>query len=138
MSDEAAIWDALTALLEAGELSGVVFDFGNVPGESGVKGSLPDFYALLSIERRFVQPNKPTGTGRTGWRATVRYVARTEAANARLMGRWVRDAFESTPGHGKRITADGATSTPLTHETTQAVDHDEGRFSGSVTYTFGF
>ncbi|GAB7004405.1 hypothetical protein JCM18899A_18780 [Nocardioides sp. AN3] len=132
---EQDIWDALAALLEAGELSGLVFDYGTVPGEAGVPGSLPDFYAILSVERRPVPSSKANGADRAGWRATVRYVDKT-TANARLVGYWVRVAFESTIGHGKRLSIGGVESTPLTHETTQPVGPDKGRFSGSVTYTF--
>lgn len=135
MIDEQAIWDALEALLAAGDLSGRVYDYGDVPGEKGNDGTLPDYFALLSVSRRYAEPNKPAGTGRTGWRISVQYVDRS-TANARLIGRWVRDAFETTPGYGKRITVDGMRSTPLTHETTRAVEPDEDRFSGSVTYTF--
>jgi hypothetical protein len=64
----------------------------------------------------------------------VRFVADT-AFNARIVGGWVRDGLESTPGRGKRITVDGVESTPLTHESTTAVEKDEDRFSGLVTYT---
>lgn len=134
MSTEQECWDALAALLGETELGDHVYDYGTVPGEDGVPGQLPDFYAVLSIERRPVPASKANGTNRTGWRLTVRYVDKY-AANARLVGSWVRAAFESTPGHGKRIAVGGVQSTPLTHETTQAVGPDDGRFSGSVTYT---
>jgi hypothetical protein len=131
---EQDVWLVLSALLTATPLDSAVYDYGKVPGESGNAGQLPTAFALLSIERRYVAPNRSGGTDRTGYRVSVRFVADT-AFNARIVGGWVRDGLESTPGRGKRITVGGVESTPLTHESTTAVEKDEDRFSGLVTYT---
>jgi len=135
MTDEQAQWDALKALLTAGEIGDHVYDFGRVPGEKDVPGDTPDAFVLLSVERRYVAPNRAGGTDRTGWRVSCRFVD-TSAANARLVGGWVRAALESTPGRGRRITVNGVTSTPITHETTSAVEADDGRYSGLSQWTY--
>lgn len=134
MTDEQDVWDALKALLVATNLGADVYDYGKVPGADGNAGSLPDVYALLSVERRYVEPRQAGGTSVTGWRASVRYVG-TSAHNARVIGGWVRDAFEVSPGRGKKVTVGGIESTPITHETTSSVEPDDGRYSGLSQWT---
>jgi hypothetical protein len=128
-------WDALAALLKASNLGDDVYDYGQVPGADGNDGVMPTAFVLLHIDRRYVPPTRAGGTDRTGYRASVRFVG-TTAHNARVIGGWVNDAFEVTPGRGKRITVGGVDSTPLTHESTTAVESDDGRYSGLVAYTY--
>jgi hypothetical protein len=134
MSDQEH-WSALAALLHGTDLGSDVYDYGKVPGADGNDGVLPDAFALLYIERRYVPPTRAGGTDRTGYRASVRFVG-TTTPNARVIGGWVSSAFEISPGRGKRITVGGVDSTPLTHESTTAVEKDDGRFSGLVVYTY--
>lgn len=133
--NEDDVWEALRALLTASDLGEDVYDYGKVPGESGVGGQLPGTFAVLSVERRYVPPTQSGGTNVTGWRASVRYVS-TTATNARRVGGWVRGAFETSPGRGSRLVVEGVRSTAITHEVTTAVAPDEGRFSGLQQYTF--
>lgn len=133
MSDEQDVWSALKALLVTSPLGDDVYDYGEVPGVDGNPGQTPEAYTLLSIERRHV----PTNNGRTsvtGWRSSIRYVA-TTAEDARLVGGWVRAAFEISPGRGRRLSVSGATSTPITHESTIAVTPDGDRYSGLSQWT---
>lgn len=129
------VWNAAKALLAETPLDSDVYDYGKVSGEPGNGSKLPNAFALLSVERRYVLPNRQGGTAVTGWRVSVRFVG-TTAANARRIGGWVRDAFESTPGRGKRLTVLGVESTPVTHESTTAVEPDDGRYSGLSQWTF--
>lgn len=133
--NEDDVWEALRDLLTASELGEHVYDYGKVPGENGVTGQQPATFAVLSVERRYVEPRQSGGTSVTGWRASVRYVS-TTATNARRVGGWVRGAFETSPGRGRRVVVAGVNSTALTHEVTAAVAPDEGRFSGLQQYTF--
>jgi hypothetical protein len=82
MSDQEH-WDALAALLRETDLGSDVYDYGKVPGADGNEGTIPTVFAVLSIERRYVEPNKASGTGRTGWRVSVRYVGTTHPTLAR-------------------------------------------------------
>lgn len=128
-------WDALQALVATSPLGADLYDYGKVPGADGNLGDMPEAFALLSIARRFAPPTRNGGTDRTGYRASFRYVG-TNPRNARLVGEWIRAALETTPGRGKRITVGGVDSTPLTHESTTAVEKDDGLYSGQVVYTY--
>lgn len=132
---EQDVWDAIAALLKATPLGQDVYEYGGVPGETGNPGVLPAQFVLLSVERRYVEPRQAGGTSVTGWRASIRYVGSITASNARLLGEWVRQAFETSPGRGKRITVDGVTSTPIAHETTSSVEPDDGMYSGLSSWT---
>jgi hypothetical protein len=132
--NEQDVWSALRDLLTYTSLGDNVYDYGKVPGQSGNPGELPTKFALLSVARRYVPPNRSGGTTVTGYRASVRFVG-SSPVNARIIGGWVREAFESQPGRGKRITLAGVKSTVITHETTTEVEPDDGMYSGVTTYT---
>lgn len=108
---------------------GRVYDYGTVPGADGNAGTLPNIFTLLGLERRYVEPDRAGRTSRSGWRLTVRYVGRT-VDEARWAAAKVAAALET------RLVVDGVTSTPLTHESTQAIALDEGRFSGWAAFTY--
>ena len=120
-----AIKAALTAALGANR----VFDYGTVPGTDGNAGTLPPIFLLLGLERRYVEPTRAGRTTRSGWRLTVRYVGRT-VDEARWAAAKVAEALET------RLVVDGVTSTPVTHESTQAIALDDGRFSGWSAFTY--
>lgn len=126
--DEREHASALKALLSA-PLNGHVYDYGKVPGADGNAGSLPNIFALLGLERRYVEPMKAGRTQRSGWRLTVRYIGRT-VDEARWAAAKVAEALED------RVVVDGAVSTPITHETTQAIALDDGRFAGWASWTY--
>lgn len=133
--DERDHRDAIVALLTP--VLGVnIYDFGRVPGGIGPDGqtnagTLPDNYTLLSIERAFVPVSRLcAGPSRSSWRLTLRYVSRY-VDNARNTQQRITGAVESA-----RLVVDGYTSTPVQHETTDAIEPDDGRFSGALTYTY--
>ena len=109
---------------------GRVYDYGTVPGSDGNQGMLPSVYALVSIERRYVEPARGGRSARSGWRVTIRYVGRT-VSEARWAGLKVAAALNE-----QRFVIGGEKSTPLTHESTNGVEPDDGLFSGSVAYTY--
>ncbi|HEY0891236.1 MAG TPA: hypothetical protein VGE38_16665 [Nocardioides sp.] len=135
MSDD-EVWEAVKALLltAPGFKGQHVYDDDEVPGSNGNPGTLPPAFAVLSVERRYVPPNRQGGTARVGYRAAVRHVG-TTATNARRVGKWVQDALESSPGRGKKITVGGVKSTAITHESTNAVAKDGTEHSGLSQWT---
>lgn len=127
--DERKHATALKALLNAALSPSSVYDYGKVPGADGNAGTLPNIFALLGIERRYVEPTHAGRTQRSSWRITVRYAGRT-VDEARWAAMKVAEALED------RLVVDGVTSTPITHETTQAIALDDGRFAGWASYTY--
>ena len=128
MLDASAHWDAIKALLTA-TVGANVYDFGKVPGADGNKGTLPTTYVLLTVERRYAAPNNGRSAV-TGWRVSCRFVG-TTSPNARDVGNWVTAALNEA-----RLTIGGTQSTPITHESTTAVESDDGRFSGLSNWTY--
>lgn len=126
--DASAQWDAVKALLTttAGD---DVYDYGEVPGADGNQGKLPTAFVVFSMARRYV-PASGGRTSVTGWRISCRFVG-TTVPNARLVGTWITAALNEAT-----VTVGGATSTPITHESTTAVAKDEDRFSGVSTWTY--
>lgn len=133
--DESAHWDALAAILRAVTVQSadlMVCDVGMVPGDSdgNVPGTMPDLFAQLQVERRNVPADRSGRSGRSGWRVSVRLVARYPK-NTRDAQAAVQAALD-----GIRVTVDGHESTPLHHELSQAVRPDDGMFSGLVQVTY--
>lgn len=122
--DERLHRTAIVAAVNAFEDDLPVYDYGKTPA------TLPPIFALLGIERRYVEPTVAGRSHRSGWRVTIRYVGRT-VDEARWAGLKVAEAIDE-----KRLTVDGATSTPVTHESTQAIALDDGRFAGYAIYTY--
>lgn len=122
----AALEAALTATVGAGR----IFDYGMVPGADGNAGTLPPIYVLLSIARRYVQPTTAGRSAVTGWRVSCRYVGRT-VAEARWAQMQVATALNEV-----RLSIGGATTTPITHESTTAIEPDDGMQSGLSSWTY--
>jgi hypothetical protein len=128
--DASTHWDAVKALLSASPAGNDVYDYGDVPGESsGNPGDLPEAFVVLSVSRRYAPPNNGRSAA-SGWRISCRHVAKT-AADARLIGTWVTDALNEV-----RLSLEGVASTPITHESTTAVEPDDGMFSGLSQWTY--
>lgn len=127
--DATAQWEAVKGLLTTSPLGADVYDYGEVPGADGAAGDLPAAFVLLTVERRYVPPNNGRSAV-TGWRITTRHTGSTPA-NARLVGSWVTTALNEV-----RLTVDGVQSTPITHESTTAVEKDDGMFSGLSSWTY--
>ena len=129
--DETAVWDvvaaALTPLLPAGV---TLYRAGAVPGADGNTGTLPQKFVTLHLERRFLPASHGARLrSRSGWRMVVRAVAdTTRNAEALLVD---CSGIEDT-----RLVVDADTSTPVAHETSQAANADDGKFSGTTAYTF--
>ncbi|HKY58305.1 MAG TPA: hypothetical protein VJL80_09730 [Aeromicrobium sp.] len=107
-----------------------LYDYGEVPGADGNDGVLPSVYVLLTVERRYVGPRRAGRAGRSGWRITARYVGRN-VDEARWALDKVTDAIDEA-----RLTIGGYVSTPVTHESSTAIEPDDGRFSGLTVWTY--
>lgn len=133
--DERAHADVLKPLLAA-ELgtdpdgTERLYNYGEVPGADGVPGTLPKIYALLTIERRVAPAVRVGRASHTGWRVSVRYVART-VDDARWAAMKVAGALNEIT-----IEVDGIESTPLTHESEAAIAPDSTFLSGLLQYTY--
>lgn len=108
-----------------------VYEYGQVPGANGVAGTLPNIFAIISLERRsntFLR--LPARAGNAGWRLAVRTVGRTvdECRWAQLR---VADALNEA-----RLTVGDKPTTPLQYEAGDAPTFDDGRFSAVDYYTF--
>lgn len=109
----------------------VIYDHGEVPGEDNNPGSLPRRFALLQVERRYLESLHSTRHAtRSSWRIAVRHVGHT-VDEARWVGMHVSAALDS-----KTIDIEGFTSTPAQHEQTNAVTADDGLFSGLAVWTY--
>jgi hypothetical protein len=128
--DERAHRDVIAPLLTATLGANRVCDYGGVPGADNNPGTVPDLFALPAFERRYVEPYHAGRATRSGWRLTVRYVGRT-VDEARWAALKVATALNEV-----RVTIGGIESTPITHESTQAIAPDDGRFSGWSVWTY--
>lgn len=112
-------------------LGAATYDYGQVPGEDGNVGTVPESFVLLQFERMFVEPAQGSRmTSRTGWRLSVRGVG-TTVNNARLALFQVATALDSV-----RLVINGKTSTPLQHDGSDAPRADDGLFSGVSSWTY--
>lgn len=114
-----------------------LYSYSEVPGdknnpiEAQRNKPLPNLYALLTVERKYLQANRRNAqASRTSWRATLRMVGRTvdEAL-------WLDDKVTLALNE-QRLVIGGRTSTPLQHESSTTPEPDEGRCSGLVSYTY--
>ena len=118
-------------------VNGQLYDYGEAPGDPNNPDKdaralpLPEIFVLLGIERRGgIEAKNACRTARSGWRISLRYVGRT-VDDARWAASKCAAALDGT-----RLVIDGVTSTPVTHESTQAIAPDDGRFSGVEFYTY--
>jgi hypothetical protein len=119
---------AITATLAP---SWTAYDYGKVPGADGNPGTLPNIYALVSVERRYNPTLRLSAqSGAVGWRVAVRVVGRT-VDEARWALSRVADALNE-----QRLTVGAQTTTPLQFESEQSPEPDDGRFSALTLYTY--
>jgi hypothetical protein len=133
---EQDVWDAIAALLKATPLGQDVYDTDMVPGSTtGIPGTLPETFVVLAVTRRFVPPSRSGDVTTYGYRVAVNQVARNKAS-ARIVGEWVRLAFEGALYSGVLITVGGVELGPIALELSEdpAKDSDD-RWSGSSVWT---
>lgn len=106
-----------------------VFDYGTVPGLDDNDGVLPDIYVVTYLERRYVPPFRAGRPAVTGWRVVCRYVGR-DVDEARWAANQVAEALD-----GITITVGDRTAL-ITFETNSDIEPDEGRYSGSSSWTY--
>ena len=128
--DERTHRETIKALLTATLGPNRVYDYGTVPGADGNAGTIPPIFTLVSVERRYVEPSKAGQASRSGWRVNVRFVGRT-VAEADWAAWKVTQALD-----GVRVSLDGVTSNPITHELSEDIAPDDGRFSGRKQWIY--
>lgn len=129
---------AIKAAIEARLGGSHAYDYDDVPGSSQAgspdlrSADLPDIYAAVSVERRYMPARRITAqAGRSGWRVAVRTVGRT-VDEARWAQKRVAEALDEA-----QLTIDGLTTTAFQHESWTDADYDDGRYSGLTVYTYG-
>lgn len=117
---------AVRAALEAPLGAWSAYDYDDLPA------TLPNLYALVTVSRRFgVLARFCAGQPQArGWRLTTMGVGRTVDE-----ARWVLDRVAEGI-EGQALTVDGRTSTRVRFESQQPVEEDEGRYSGTITWTY--
>jgi hypothetical protein len=131
--EQTVTWDvvetALTALLPAGV---AVYRKGDVPGADGQAGTLPEKFVTLHLERRYLPASHGSRLrSRSGWRAIARAVANTTRNADALLD-------DCSGIEDQRLTVEGRLSTPVEFESGAPAAPDDGKFSGSLTWTFTF
>lgn len=126
--DSTLVHQAIAALLTPVLPTGCkVYAHGKVPMP------LPQKFVLLTIERAFLPASHGSRLrSRTAWRAYVRSAA-DSSHNAEDIAAKCSVVLEDS-----RLVVDGDTSTPVAHDSTEAVRPDDGKFSGMTSYTFTF
>lgn len=128
--DARPLTEAIRAAIEADLGGWQVYDYGQVPGADGQPGTLPNIYALLSVERRGnSQIRTVARTTRTGWRFTVRVVGRTVNE-----ARWALAKVAEAVNEVVIVVADEQT-TPIQFERDQAPELDEDRYTALSSWT---
>ena len=128
--DSRPLTEAIRTAIEAQFGTWQVYDYGQVPGADGNAGTLPDIYALLSVERRGnPQVRASARTTRTGWRFTVRVVGRTVNE-----ARWAL-AKVAAAVNENQLNVGTDTTTPIQFERDQAPELDEGRYTALSSWT---
>lgn len=129
--EQTVTWDvvaaALTALLPVGV---TVYRKGTVPGADGQAGTLPQKFVTLHLERRYLPPSHGSRLrSRASWRAIARAVANTTRNADALLD-------DCSGIEDQRLTVEDYTSTPVEFESGVPAAPDDGKFSGSLTWTF--
>lgn len=113
-----------------------VFRFGEAPGdernpdETLRTATPPPIYLLVSIERRTGGPRRSGRTGISGWRASVRAVGTDPDEAAWALAKATAALDEA------RLVFGPLKSTPLAFDSNTAVEPDDSRFSGLITWTY--
>lgn len=108
-----------------------VYEYGQVPGADGVAGTLPNIFAVISLERR----NQPlvrssSRAGSVPWRLAVTSIGRTVDEC-----RWAQLKVAVALTERRLLVADTFT-TRIQFESGRAAASDDGRFSADDIYTF--
>lgn len=114
-----------------------LYSYSEVPGdknnpiEAERNEPLPNLYAVLAVERRFIPASRRNAlASRTGWRASIRVVGRS-VNEALFLDERVALALNEVP-----LVIDGRPTTRLQHESSTTPEPDGGRCSGLVIYTY--
>lgn len=122
---------AIKALIDATLSPHKSYGYDNLPGMNGTAGEVPAIFAVVSVERRFAGTPRMNGRpSRSGWRVSARWAGRT--LNEAL---WAEERVTSAL-EGVKVTLDGQTSTPISHEVSQAAAYDDGRMVGLTEFTY--
>lgn len=115
----------------------LLYSYSEVPGdknnpiEAERNKALPNLYAMLTVERKYLQANRRNAqASRTSWRATIRMVGRS-VDEALWLDQKVTLALNE-----QRLVIGGRATTPLQHESSTSPEPDDGRCSGLVIYTY--
>lgn len=123
---------AILTALNAGLAPRAAYARGTVPGLSGAPGVEPPIYGVVDLERRDGDaPLRSARTTRRAWRVTLRGVGRTVSEAQWALARM------SAAVEGVSLTVGSAQTSPLIFEAAEGVAPDDGRYSGSITYTYG-
>lgn len=119
--EHAELWRSLIAA----RMNGHAYDYDDVPK------TLPNIYALVSVERRFTASARATSqASRSSWRLSVRGVGRT-IAECQWADKRITEAVEQ-----HRALIGGKTSTLPRHETSNAPKPDDSRHSSLTHWTY--
>lgn len=129
--------DAVDAVFIASGSPARCYGYDEVPGTSQddgpdkIPGKLPDRFALISLERRFVPPARQVGrAGRSSWRLSLRALGRTEDEC-----RWVLLRLAEALDE-RRFTVGGFRTTALTHESSTQPRWDDKRYVAEKFWTY--
>lgn len=89
-------------------------------------------HVQVTLTRRFAERERAGREAQSPWRLTTRPVADYVANGREIQARCF------TALNGVRLTAGGATSTPMRLESADSISEDDGRYSGLTTWTFTF
>lgn len=108
-----------------------VYEYGKVPGADGNKGSLPDMFVLVSLERRSNPNLRLSAQASTaGWRLSARGLGRTVPECQWLMWRI------SVALNEQFLTVGGRLTTPLQFDPGSPPTFDSGKYVADDFYTF--
>lgn len=118
---------AVIAALNAGLPASVrAYDLDDLPA------TRPADYLEVTVSRRAGGELRSTGATKTaGWRVTTRAVSKVSVSNARTTLNKARLALEFV-----NLSVGGKTSTPVQFETQEAVEPDDGWWSGLIAWTY--
>lgn len=125
MATEIEHAEAIRAALEVPLGKWSAYDYDDVPE------TLPNLYALVTVSKRFGAPIYFSG-GKSvhGYRLTTLAVGRS-VDEAREVRDRITGAVED-----QKITIAGQATTRVRMETEQAIEPDDGRYSGLTTWTY--
>lgn len=123
---------AVRAALDTALAPNKSYEYRQVPGADGNKGTLPPIFVLVSLERRsnpLVRQNSARA-GAVGWRLATRSAGRT-VDECRWAMSHVSDVLNE-----KRLLVAGEYTTRIQFESDEAPAWDEERFTAVAFWTF--